>query len=446
MRAEAQSAKAGRGKRVSTVRETVLDNGLKVVIREVHTAPLVSVWCWYRVGSKDEGPGVTGVSHWCEHMNFKGTKNIPRDQVKGIIEKFGGAWNGYTWIDQTTYLETASKDALDRMLFIEAERMDACLYDPADCESERTVIISELQGGENDPEQLLDTEVTATAFKVHPYHHPTIGWLPDLQSMTRDDLYGHYRKFYVPSNATLVIVGDVETEDVLKRVEKQFGGIASGSRPAPIRQSEPEQQAERRVVLRKEGTTVYWKAVFHAPAFEHQDFFPLLVADAVLNGAAGLNIWSMGGVSRPQRSARLYRALVDKGLASTISGALMPTAHPYLYSINASVAEGQSLSSVEGVVMAEVEKLRAGGITAAELKKVHTQLRARFVYDADSVTDIAHQLGYFETISSWQAYQTLRERLDAVTVDAVHAAASKYLTPSNRTIGWFEPVLAQVEA
>jgi len=428
------------------VRETVLDNGLKVLVREVHTAPLASVWCWYRVGSKDEGPGVTGVSHWCEHMNFKGTKNIPRDQVKGIIEKFGGAWNGYTWIDQTTYLETASKDALDRMLFIEAERMDACLYDPADCESERTVIISELQGGENDPEQLLDTEVTATAFKVHPYHHPTIGWLPDLQSMTRDDLYGHYRKFYVPSNATLVIVGDLDTDEVLKKVEKQFGGIAAGSRPPRIRQIEPEQQAERRLVLRKEGTTAYWKAVFHSPAFAHEDFFPLLVADAVLNGAAGLNIWSMGGVSRPQRSARLYRALVDKGLASVVSGAQMPTEHPYLYSINVSVAEGQTLASVEGVVMAEIDKLRTGGITPAELKKVHTQLRARFVYDADSVTDIAHQLGYFETISSWQAYETLRERLDAVTPDAVHAVASKYLTASNRTIGWFEPVLAQVEA
>jgi zinc protease len=431
---------------VSTVRETVLDNGLKVLIREVHTAPLASVWCWYRVGSKDEGPGVTGVSHWCEHMNFKGTTNIPRDQVKGIIEKFGGAWNGYTWIDQTTYLETASKDALDRMLFIEAERMDACLYDPADCESERTVIISELQGGENDPEQLLDTEVTATAFKVHPYHHPTIGWLPDLQSMTRDDLYGHYRTFYVPSNATLVIVGDLDTDEVLKKVEKQFGGIAAGSRPPRIRQIEPEQQAERRVVLRKEGTTAYWKAVFHSPAFVHEDFFPLLVADAVLNGAAGLNIWSMGGVSRPQRSARLYRALVDKGLASVVSGALMPTEHPYLYAINVSVAEGQSLASVEGVVMGEIEKLRSGGITPAELKKVHTQLRARFVYDADSVTDMAHQLGYFETISSWQAYETLRARLDAVTPDAVHAAASKYLTASNRTIGWFEPVLAPVEA
>jgi zinc protease len=428
------------------VRETTLDNGLKVLVREVHTAPLASVWCWYRVGSKDEGPGVTGVSHWCEHMNFKGTRNIPRDQVKGIIEKFGGTWNGYTWIDQTTYLETASKDALDRMLFIEAERMDACLYDPADCESERTVIISELQGGENDPEQLLDTEVTAAAFKVHPYHHPTIGWLSDLESMTREDLYGHYRRFYVPSNATLVIVGDVETDDVLKRVEKHFGGIASGSRPAKVRQIEPVQQAERRVVLRKEGTTAYWKAVFHAPAFDDEAFFPLLVADAVLNGAAGLNIWSMGGVSRPQRSARLYRALVDKGLASAVSGALMPTEHPYLYSINASVAEGQSIASVEDTVVGELDTLRARGITPAELTKVRAQLRARFIYDADSVTDIAHQLGYFEVIGSWRAYEKLRERLDAVTAEAVHAAASKYLVPSNRTTGWFEPLPPQVEA
>ena len=149
------------------LRSATLDNGLKVLVLEEHTAPLASVWCWYKVGSKDERPGLTGVSHWVEHMNFKGTTNIPRDQVKGIIEQFGGSWNGYTWIDQTTYLETATRDALDRMLFIESERMARCLYHPDDCESERTVIISELQGGENDPDQLLDQEVTATAFKAH---------------------------------------------------------------------------------------------------------------------------------------------------------------------------------------------------------------------------------------------------------------------------------------
>ena len=153
----------------STVREQVLDNGLRVLVQEVHTAPLATVWCWYRVGSKDERPGLTGVSHWVEHMNFKGSTNIPRDKVKGIIEQYGGYWNGYTWIDETTYTETATRDALDHMLFIEAERMRSCLYDPADCESERTVIISELQGGENDPEQLLDQELTATAFRAHSY-------------------------------------------------------------------------------------------------------------------------------------------------------------------------------------------------------------------------------------------------------------------------------------
>ena len=421
------------------VRENVLDNGLKVLVQEVHTAPLASVWCWYRVGSKDEGPGTTGVSHWVEHMNFKGTRNIPRDQVKGIIEQFGGTWNGYTWIDQTTYLETASKDALDRMLFIEAERMDACLYDPADCESERTVIISELHGGENEPEQLLDAEVTAAAFKVHPYHHPTIGWLSDLQSMTREDLYGHYRRFYIPSNATLVVVGDVDTDDVLKRIERQFGGIAPGTRPGRVRQVEPDQQAERRVVLRREGTTAYWRAAFHAPAFNDAAFFPLLVADAVLNGAAGLNIWSMGGVPRPQRSARLYRALVDKGLASSVGGALMPTEQPYLYGINVAVSEGQSLAAVEEAVTAEIDRIRQDGITPAELEKVRAQLRARFVYDSASVTDIAHQLGYFETIGNWRAYHELLTRLDAVTPEAVHEAARAHLTEENRTIGWFEP-------
>ena len=175
------------------VREEFLDNGLRVLVQEVHTAPLASVWCWYRVGSKDERPGLTGVSHWVEHMNFKGTTNIPREKVKGIIEQHGGYWNGYTWIDQTTYTETATRDALDHMLFIEAERMASCLYDPADVESERTVIISELQGGENDPEQLLDQELTAAAFHAHPYRHPSLGGLGAVRARTRDDVYGYCR-------------------------------------------------------------------------------------------------------------------------------------------------------------------------------------------------------------------------------------------------------------
>src|ERR1700752_2659986 len=212
----------------SAAHEEVLENGLRVLIQSVHTAPLATVWAWYRVSSKDEGPGLTGVSHWVEHMNFKGTTNIPREKIKGIIEQYGGYWNGYTWIDQTTYTETAPSDVLDRMLFIESERMSNCLYDPADCESERTVIISELQGGENDPDQLLDQELTASAFRAHPYRHPTIGWLTDLQRMTRTDLYTYYRRFYVPNNATLVIVGDVDRKEALRQVVQRFGAIPPG--------------------------------------------------------------------------------------------------------------------------------------------------------------------------------------------------------------------------
>lgn len=422
------------------VREAALDNGLKVLVQEIHTAPLASVWCWYRVGSRDEEPGTTGVSHWVEHMNFKGTENIPRDQVKGIIEQFGGSWNGYTWIDQTAYLETATTDALDRMLFIEAERMDRCLYDPADCESERTVIISELQGGENDPEQLLDMEVTATAFKVHPYRHPTIGWQSDVETMTREDLYAHYRRFYTPSNATLVVVGDVAADDVLRRVEERFGAIRGG--PAPVRRTfvEPRQQAERRVTLRREGTTAYWKAVFHAPAFGHPDFFALLVADAVLSGGAGLNIWSAGRVARPQRSARLYRALVNTGLASAVAGALAPTAQPFVYTLSATAAEGRPLAAVEGAVLAELERLVREGITERELAVATAQLRARFVFDMDGVTDIAHQLGYFETIGSWRDALTFSHRLRDLTMSDVQEVASRVFAPDNRTIGWFEPV------
>src|SRR5947207_459350 len=371
------------------MRSTTLDNGLKVLIQEEHTAPLASVWCWYKVGSKDERPGLTGVSHWVEHMNFKGTTNIPRDQVKGIIEQFGGIWNGYTWIDQTTYLETATRDALDRMLFIESERMASCLYHPDDCESERHVIISELQGGENDPDQLLDQELTATAFKAHPYGHPTIGWLSDLQSMTRDTLYAYYRRYYVPNNATLVVVGDVDTGEALKRVEHYFGAIHPGAGIDRLRTIEPEQIGERRLTIRKPGTTAYLKVGYHAPAISDAHFFPLAILDAVLTGAKGMNLWSSFRVPPPQRSARLYRALVERGLASSVAGALLPTEQPFLYTISVTATDGTPLAAVEAALLEDIDRSRREGITYAELINAKRQLKARLVFDNDSITHIA---------------------------------------------------------
>ena len=419
-----------------------LDNGLKVLIQEVHTAPLASVWCWYRVGSRDEPSGLTGVSHWVEHMNFKGTTNIPRDQVKGIIEQFGGSWNGYTWIDQTTYLETATRDALDRMLFIEAERMANGLYDPEDCESERTVIISELEGGENDPDQLLDMEVTAAAFKAHPYGHPTIGWLGDLQRMTREELYGYYRRYYVPNNATLVIVGDVDTQEALGRVRERFGAIPPGPLPVRCLSAEPAQNAERRVRLEREGTTAYLKLAYHAPAASHPDFIPLLLLDAILTGAKGLNLWSSFRTPPPQRSARLYRALVDTRLASSVSGALLPTADPFVYSLSVTANDGIGLDRLEAAVAGEMDRVARDGITAQELDKARNQLRARLVFDNDSVTNIAHQYGYFETVASVDEFLGLGTRIQQATVGNVSTVAAKYLQPTNRTVGWFVPTTA----
>jgi zinc protease len=422
------------------MRATRLDNGLNVLIQEEHTAPLASVWCWYKVGSKDERPGLTGVSHWCEHMNFKGTTNIPRDQVKGIIEKHGGSWNGYTWIDQTTYLETATRDALDQMLFIEAERMASSLYHPDDCESERTVIIAELQGGENDPDQFLDQEIVATAFKAHPYRHPTIGWLADLQAMTRDDLYGYYRRYYIPNNATLVVVGDVDADDVLRRAEQHFGKVPPGETPPRLRTVEPEQTGERRVVIRKPGTTGYLKAAYHAPGVMDPGFYALLVLDAVLSGAYGMNLWSSFRIPAPQRSARLYRRLVRQGLASSVNGSLLPTELPFVYIISVTATDGTPLGDVEAALLAELDAVVAQGVTPAELTKAKAQLKARLVFDNDSVTNIAHQLGYFETIASVDVFRELMPRIAAVTLDEVAAVARTVFSSSNRTVGWFEPL------
>ncbi|MGH9410324.1 MAG: M16 family metallopeptidase [Vicinamibacterales bacterium] len=421
-------------------RRDVLDNGLTVLIREMHTAPLVSVWCWYRVGSGDEPPGATGVSHWVEHMNFKGTTNIPRDEMKGIVERFGGAWNGYTWIDQTAYLETAGRHALDTLLFIESERMANSLYEAHECESERTVIISELQGGDNDPDQLLETEVTATAFRAHPYRHPTIGWIDDLRATSRETLYQHYRRHYVPGNATLVVVGDVNVDDVLRAAQAHFGRIESASAPDRQRAPEPRQIGERRVRIEREGTTAYLKLAWHAPAVGDPDFFPMLVLDAALTGAKGTNLWTSFRGVPPQRKARLYTALVERGLASSVSGSLLATADPFLYSISLTATDGVSLATLEEAAFAELERVRADGLTDAEIARAKRQLRARLVFENDSVTNIAHQLGYFETVAGPGYLDAIAPSVQRVTVEQVASAATRRLASDQRTVGWFQPI------
>jgi zinc protease len=256
--------------------------------------------------------------------------------------------------------------------------------------------------------------------------------------MSREDLYGYYRRHYVPDNATLVIVGDVDVDDALRRAERYFGAIAPRLSPARLHTIEPAQTGERRVLIRKPGTAAYLKVGYHAPAVSDPQFFPLLILDAVLTGAKGMNLWSSFKMPPSQRRARLYRRLVNDGLASSVSGALLPTEQPFLYTVSVTATEGTPLASVEAILLEELERIR-GGVTELEMEKAKTQLRARLVFDDDSIMTIAHQLGYFETIASVDTYLTLPDRIAAVTIEQVAAAAWQVLADSNRTIGWFDP-------
>jgi zinc protease len=232
-----------------SILRTRLRNGLEVRLKEIHTAPLISSWIWYRVGSRNEYAGITGVSHWVEHMQFKGTPSFPAGVLDRAISRDGGYWNALTWLDWTSYFETMPADRIDLALCLEADRMVHSKFSPYEVKSERTVIISERQGHENEPTFRLYEEVQAAAFRVHPYHHAVIGDMADLETMTRDTLYEHYRQFYIPNNAVLAIAGDFRTRSMLKRIRELFGSIPRGTRPEFQPRLEPAQRGERRVIV-----------------------------------------------------------------------------------------------------------------------------------------------------------------------------------------------------
>jgi zinc protease len=222
-------------------------------------------------------------------------------------------------------------------------------------------------------------------------------------------------------------------------VEKQFGGIPAGPSPRRVSVVEPEQLGERRVEVRREGTTAYLKLAYHAPGVADPDFFPMLVLDAILTGAKGINLWSSFRTPAPQRSARLYRALVEGRLASSVGAGLLPTEHPFLYLISATAIEGVGLTEVEVAATEALERVAKDGITEPELAKAKNQLRARLVFESDSVTNLGHQLGYFETVATQEIYQTAASRIAATTHGDVDRVAHKYLRSDRRTVGWFNP-------
>jgi zinc protease len=426
----------------SPVQAHTLPNGMLVLTREVHSAPVATSWIWYRVGSRNEPSGCTGISHWVEHMLFKGTPTIPRGEFDRLIARNGGTFNGFTWVDYTAYYETLPADRIGLGLQIESDRMINALFEDAEVESERTVIISELEGYANYPETWLDEAVKATAFSVHPYHHPVIGYKSDLEAMTREELYRHYQTYYMPNNAVLVLVGDFATDTLLKQVEALFGGLPVGPELPRFRAVEPEPQGERRVTIRRPGPAEYVQIGYLAPDCRSADFAALAVLDAVLSGAKSLTF--MGGGAQTNRSARLYKALVETELAAAAWSGYMPTRDPFLFELSATVREEHSAAAVEAALTTEVERIQHDGIAAEELAKVLKQVRAQVAYSGESVTNQALQLGMWEVLDSYRRVETLLDELAAVQAEDVRRVAQQYLTERRRTVGHFIPTAEEV--
>jgi zinc protease len=421
-----------------TVRAT-LANGLVVLLREVRTAPVATFWAWYRVGSRNEVPGITGISHWVEHMLFKGTPTLGKGELSRLVNRHGGTWNGFTWKDFTAYFETVPSEHIGLGIRIESDRMVNTVFDPDEVESERTVIISEREGAENSPDFALYEEVESAAYRVHPYRHAVIGYKSDLRAITRDDLLRHYRTYYTPRNAIIVAVGDFAADRLLEQIRAAFEALPAGPPVPPVRGVEPPQEGERRVVLRRPGGAVpVAHLAFHAPEVAHADFFPLLVADGVLSGFKGPGVFGGDGIG--MRSSRLYRALVETQLAVEAGSAYRPSLDPALFEISMTLRPDVPADRAEAALLRELARLAEEPIDGAEMDKVRKQARAQWVYAADGVTQQAVLLGSTEVVAGGKFLEEFEERLAAVTAEAVQSAAARVFAERNRTVGWYHPV------
>ncbi len=419
-----------------SVHKTRLDNGLQILLKESHLAPVASFWIFYRVGSRNEMPGGTGISHWVEHMLFKGTDRYPQGSFDKAVARAGGAFNGMTWQDWTTYFETFPAERIELALDVESDRMANAIFDAEETESERSVIISEREGSENSYRWLLNTEMQAAAFQTHPYRHPVIGWKQDLLTMRRDDLYEHYRTFYTPNNAVAVAVGDFDGAQMADRLDHFFGGLAGGPTVPEMRLQEPEQRAERRIVLRGTDQTSYLGLAFHAPAAQNPDFFPLTVLDSILSGAKGMGLFG-GGSSN--RSNRLYRALVDKEMAVGVSSSYMPTIDPYVFGFSATLAQEVTHQELEDAIWAEIERMQEEPVTAEELDKAIKQTKAQFAFSSESVTNQAYWLGFSEMIADSDWFDGWLVNLEAVTAADIQRVAQTWFSRNKQTVGWYLP-------
>jgi zinc protease len=419
-----------------TLTKLTLPNGLLVLLKEMHTAPIISQWIWYRVGSRDEVPGLTGASHLVEHMMFKGTQQFPVGVLDRTIARDGGYLNAFTFLDWTSFFETLPADKIDFALRQEADRMFNCSFEPDEVSSERTVVISERQGSENEPLFQLSEEVQSAAFRVHPYHHEIIGDLSDLYSMERDDLYRHYRNYYIPNNAVLSVAGDFETQAMVERIRELYEPLAAGVKPPRLDRTEPAQTGERRVSVEGPGETVYLQVSYRAPAADDQDFFALNLLDSLLTGPTNLNMFG-GGITN--KTSRLYKELVEKELAVGVNGGLQATIDPYLYTTVITVHPKHTASDCIAAMEVEIKKLQDDPPQADELERALKQARAIFAYGSESISNQAFWMGFAEMFASVDWFTSYLDRLAKVSPEDVQRLAQTCLRPQNRTLGVYLP-------
>jgi zinc protease len=417
--------------------QITLSNGLKVFLKEIHTAPIISSWLWYRVGSRDEVQGRTGISHWVEHMQFKGTPQFPANILDKSISREGGSWNAFTYMDWTAYFETMPADKIDIALRLESDRMVNSQFDANEVASERTVIISEREGSENEPMFLLGEAIQQSAFRIHPYHHEVIGDMVDLHTMTRDDLYSHYRTFYVPNNAVMALAGDFDTQTMLVRIKELFEPIPGGTEPARLAREEPMQKGEVRLSVEGPGATSYVQVCYRFPSASHPDFFPLSVLDSLLAGPSNLNMFS-GGISN--KTSRLYRALVDKELAVSAHGGAQATIDPFLYSITMTVHPKRKPEEALAALDKEIQRVKAEKVSKEEITRAIKQARALFAYGSENITNQGFWMGYAEMFANYEWFQTYLDKLAAVTVKDIQRVANEYFVPQRRVVGTYIPL------
>ncbi len=415
------------------VHEYMLDNGMKLLVKEDHRAPVVVSQVWYKVGSSYEHDGITGISHALEHMMFKGTKKHPGGEFSRIVSENGGRENAFTGRDYTSYYQQLERSRLAISIELEADRMRNLTLPPEEFAKELKVVQEERRlRTEDNPESMTHEQFSAAAFVTSPYHHPVIGWMSDLEAMEVDDLKRWYRSWYAPNNATLVVVGDVNPAAVHKLARKHFGALKPGDVPALKPRREITQTGERRVTVKAPAQLPYVVMGYKVPALrtanDPEEAYALEVLAGVLDGGDSARI--------PTRLIRDASIAASAGAGYSLYARLDD-----LFILDGTPAPGHDVAELEQALRREVQRLHDEPVTAEELDRIKTQVIAADVYQRDSVFYQAMQIGMLETVGlDWRLADAYVDRIRAVTAEQIRAVARKYLTPDRLTVAVLDPL------